>query len=271
MRDLFIIFSLLTLSLSAVANQPDSLVVESQLEEVAAEQISDPNLLWDSANTAYINGSYSEAIELYSSIEEQGLMSDKLYFNLGNAHYKNNDMAHAILYYQKALVITPNDADFIYNLEVAQAQIKDQIEEIPEFFLRKWSRAISRSLDCTGWSIISLVALGVLLASILIFLLSNSIALRKSGFGVGLFAALILFISTIYALDERQEMLNNDMGVIMSQSIAIKSSPDRSATDLFMLHSGTTVKILRELDDWYEIVIADGKTGWIESKRVAEI
>ncbi len=280
MKNLFLIISLLFTSLSAVA-QSDSLLLDTPAEVVESAEVAEivetpsesilPETIWDSANTAYINGDYAKAIELYTSITEQGLFSGKLYFNLGNAYYKNDDMARAILNYQKALLSSPNDVDILYNLGVAQSQIRDQIEEIPELFLRKWSRSIAQTFNCTGWSVISLVALCFILASVLLFVLAGSIKLRKVGFGIGLFAAVIFILSMSYALGERREMLEHNKAVIMSQSIAIKSSPDRSATDLFMLHSGTTVKILREIDGWLEIVIADGKTGWIESRRVEQI
>ncbi len=273
MKHFIITISLLTLSLCASAQEIDSLSTAAldevvEIEESIDDQAATPSIIWDQANTAYINANYQEAISLYCSIEEQGLSSDKLYFNLGNAYYKVGDMARAILYYQKALLISPTDSDILYNLSVAQSQIRDQIEEIPEFFLRSWSRSIGRIFDCTGWSIISLVTLAILLSSLLLFLLSTSIPIRKIGFGVGLFAIVLFIVSTLYAMDDRREQLDHNKAVVMSQSISIKSSPDRSSTDLFMLHNGTTVKILREIDGWYEIVIADGKKGWIESQRV---
>ncbi len=273
MRHFIIFISLLFVSLSAAADQVDSLASEVVVSEVEQErgEPTTPNSLWDGANTAYINANYDSAIELYHAIEQQGLSSDKLYFNLGNAYYKKEDIARAILYYQKALLISPTDADILYNLGVAQSQTKDQIEVIPEFFLRSWSRAIGRAFACTGWSVISLVALSLFLASLLMFMLSRVIAIRQIGFGVGLAAAVIFIVATLYALDDRREQLDHNKGVIMSQSISIKSSPDRSSTDLFMLHNGTTVKILREIDGWYEVVIADGKKGWIESQRVEVI
>ncbi len=272
MKHLFIIISLLTLSLSAAAaEEVDSLQLDTL--KVDESQAATPSVrsIWDSANSDYINGDFSSAIEGYIAIEEQGLFSDKLYFNLANAYYKSDDLARAILYYQKALMISPNDKDIVYNLSVAQGQIKDQIDEIPELFFSKWVNSISHIFNCTGWTILSLIALIIALTSALLFLLSSSLTLRKSGFGIGLLAAILCVVSTIYAHGERNEILNHNRGVIMSSSIAIKSSPDRSATDIFMLHSGTTVKIRREMDDWYEIVIADGKTGWIESKRVEQI
>ncbi len=272
MRHIIILLILTALSFTAQATEVevDSLATTT-VEVVEQDSTPSADSLWDSANSAYVNANYSEAIELYKSITDMGLISDKLFFNLGNAYYKEEDLARAILYYQKALLISPNDADILYNLQIAQSQIKDQIEEIPELFLRRWNRSIARTFDCTGWSVISLIALCVALGSLLVFLLAGAIRLRKIGFGVGLFAVVIFAASTLYALGERREIIEHNGAVVMSRSISIKSSPDRSATDLFMLHDGTTIKILREIDDWYEISIADGKKGWIESKRVEKI
>ncbi len=275
MKYILVLFSLLTTSLCVAATTVDSLQLDlspqAEQEQGSDETIIAADSLWDSANTAYINGDYSAALEFYGAIENQGFVSSKLFYNLGNAHYKLDDMARAILYYQRALLHSPNDEDTLYNLGVAQSQIKDQIDVIPEFFVRKWSRSVGRMLNCTGWTILSLAALIVLLASLLAFFLSSSFAMRKSSFGVGIFAAIIGCCATLYALNDRRELLEHNSAVVMSQSISIKSSPDRSATDLFMLHSGTTVQIIRSLDAWYEIMIADGKKGWIESRRVEKI
>ncbi len=274
MKYILVLFSLLASIFSAMAAPADSLEVTPSPQAVA-EQATEapikPDTLWDSANTAYINGDYRAAVALYGSIEEQGLVSAKLFYNMGNAHYKLDDMARAILYYQRALLHSPNDEDTLYNLGIAQSQIKDQIEVIPEFFVRKWSRSVARMLDCTGWTILSLAALVALLIALLAFFLGGSITMRKWSFGIGLLAVVMGCAATLYALEDRRALLEHNSAVVMSQSISIKSSPDRSATDLFMLHSGTTVQITRSLDDWYEIVIADGKKGWIESRRVEKI
>ncbi len=271
MKNLLLLFSLLTLSLSAHAFSADTVGVTIATPIDEEQIIIEPDSLWDSANTAYINGDYHKAAELYTSIVDRGLNSAQLYFNLGNAQYKLGDMARAILYYQKGLLYAPSDKDLAYNLAIAQSQIKDQIEEIPEFFAHRFVRSIGRTFDCTGWTIISLIALVALLAALLAFILASSIKMRKAGFGVAIFSALMLLISTLYALDERRELLDNNRAVVMSQSVSIKSSPDHSATELFMLHSGTTVTILRQIDQWFEITIADGKSGWIEGNRVEKI
>ena len=88
---------------------------------------------------------------------------------------------------------------------------------------------------------------------------------------VTLAAAVLFMVTTWFALGERREMLDDTQAVVMSLSTAVKSSPDKSATDLFVLHEGTLVEITGRLDNWCEITIADGKKGWLESRMIEVI
>ena len=89
--------------------------------------------LWDRANTAYINGDYRGAAEIYGEILDRGLGSVKLYYNLANACFKEGQTGRAILFYRRALRLAPGNDDIRYNLSVAEARTKDTIERIPEF------------------------------------------------------------------------------------------------------------------------------------------
>lgn len=226
---------------------------------------------WDDGNKAYIDGDYNRAIECYNSIIDRGRYSVKLYYNLANAYFKAGETGRAILYYNKALKIAPSNDDVRYNLAIAEAQTKDKIAVVPEFFLNRWMRGIRNSMSCTAWSVLSLVAFAAVFAFALLFLLSGRIVVRKTGF-YGALAALLAFIITAsFAIAERRDMLRREQAIVMSSAISVKSSPDRSATDLFVLHEGTKVRIATEIDGWYEIVIADGKKGWTESRNIEQI
>ncbi len=269
MKKIITLLCIALLSPAVMANGVDSLLMEPHSDEPQAVMV--PDSLWDRANTAYINEDFDGAMQIYNSIVERGLLSEKLYFNMGNTYYKQGDVARAILYYQKAKKLSPADDDILYNLRVAEAHTKDRIEQVPEFFLKSWSRSIESLFGCTGWTILSLVSIAILFASILLFLLSSNIRLRKSGFGVGILALLLAITSTIYASSQRQYMIEHSSAVVMSRTLSVKSSPDRAATDLFVLHEGTTVDIVERLGDWCNITIADGKKGWVEAKRIEVI
>ena len=226
---------------------------------------------WEVGNKAYIEGNYDKAIEEYTAILSGGEYSMKLYYNLANAYFKKGENGKAILYYNKALRIAPSQEDIRHNLALAEAQTKDRIAVVPEFFLNRWLRTVRNSMSCTAWSVLSIVSLAILLAFGLMFLLASRLGVRKAGFYGALVALLLLIATTSFAISSRNDMLSHEEAVVMASAISVKSSPDRSATDLFVLHEGTKVKLLTEVDEWVEVVIADGKKGWTERKNIEEI
>lgn len=226
---------------------------------------------WEAGNRAYIDGDYNKAIEEYTAILDGGEYSMKLYYNLANAYFKTGANGKAILYYNKALRIAPSQEDIRHNLALAEAQTKDRIVAIPEFFVNRWGRTVRNSMSCMAWSVLSLSTLGLALIFGLFFLLASRLGARKTGF-YGALCSLVLFIATTsFAISSRNDMLSHDEAIVMGTAVSVKSSPDRSATDLFVLHEGTKVKVATEVDEWCEIVIADGKKGWTERKNIEEI
>ncbi len=267
MKRLIIALFALVLGCGVLAAQEE----QAAPEAVAAETPATPEALWDQANTAYINGDFRAAADAYERLLAQGAVSAKLYYNLANACFKQDRLSEAILYYRRALRLAPGSEDIRYNLSVAEARTKDTIERIPEFFLTGWLRGIRRTMSGTAWSILSLVLLSCALALMLLYLLARRLPLRKAGF-YGTLAATLLFVcATWFAAAERREQLDDTRAVVMPASVAVKSSPDKSSTDLFMLHEGTLVRIVDRLGDWCEIVLEDGKKGWLESRKIETI
>ncbi len=226
---------------------------------------------WEAGNKAYIEGDYEKAIEEYRAIVEGGEYSGDLYYNMANAYFKSAKYGKAILYYNKALRLDPSSDDIRHNLALAEAQTKDKITAVPEFFLNGWLRTVRSLMSCTAWTVTSFVMLALAVMFALLFLLASGIKVRKSGFFGALCAILLYVITTTFAVSSRNEMLRHDEAIVMGSAIAVKSSPDSSATDLFVLHEGTKVHIVSEMDEWCEIVIADGKKGWTLKKSVENI
>ncbi len=229
------------------------------------------NKLWDEANTAYINSDFTRSIDIYNRILDSGMSSVKLYYNLGNAYFKTNNIGKAILAYNRALRLAPGDEDIRYNLEVAESHTKDKIDVVPEFFMKSWVRAIGNTMGCTAWSILSLIALVAMLSLFLVYMLSQRLSLRKVGFYGTLVSLLILVAAFSFAANKRSELINRKGAIVMVQSVAVKSSPDNSATDLFVLHEGTKVNVTNTLDGWCELTIADGKKGWVVCSKIEKI
>ena len=257
---------IIALLLSYVSSEQNATEQKAEaLEEFSAEKS------WDAANKAYQEADYKRAETLYRAILEQGMHSAKLYYNLANTLFKQEKLGEAILYYNKALRLSPADEDVRHNLEYAENSTKDSIEQIPEFFLFAWIRAVRNLMSCDGWTIFSLVILVIGLAAALFYLLAQRISTRKAGFYVMVLAALLFLVATLFANYERKAIVNHNEAIVMSSAVSVKSSPDRAATELFVLHEGTKLSIGERMDGWVEVRIADGRKGWIESSRIAEI
>lgn len=267
---------LLLLSLPTAAQEEQT--QEMQETQEAQEKIAfvpsadtDPDHLWEQANEAYMLGDFAAAAGMYENILSQGLFSAKLYYNLANACFRTGENARAILYYNRALRLAPNDDDIRYNLAIAENLAKDKIDEVPEFFLKAWMRRVRNSLDENAWTLLSILFFAAALALGLLFLLARRTPLRKAGFYGTLITALLFIVAVSFAAAQRRTMLDRREAIVMSTAAPVKSSPDRSATDLFVLHEGTKVRITGVVDRWCEVVIADGKKGWIESDKIERI
>ncbi len=270
MKRIFITLLYIIAAVTPLAAQVDSLS-ESHTEQVVPMAEISIDELWSKGTNAYVNNEFAKAVEYLSEIESRGLHSLPLYYNLGNSYFKMGDIAHSLLYLYRAQKLDSSDSDTKYNIEVVQAQTKDKIEAIPRFILAEWSDVVGSSLSIMEWSIISLVAWCGVLGFLILFILSKRLSRRKMGFYGMILSALVMFLSTSYAIGERDEIVNSDEAVVMSQSLSAKSSPTTTATELFILHAGTKVGVVSSLEGWSHIVIADGRQGWVETKLLEVI
>lgn len=223
------------------------------------------------ANTFYKESNFERAIGLYLSIEEQGLESDDLFFNLGNSYYKQNKVAPAIYYYEKALKLNPQHKDALVNIEFAKRMKIDVIEELPKTFIQKFSKNVIQKLTFDSWAILAVLA--SFLASILFLLYHFSSSSRKKlvYFNFTIFFVFALIVTTFFAFNSYGIDKKNRPAIIFSSKVEIKNAPTLSSDEVFELHEGTKVQILDELDDWKKIKIADGKEGWVISSHLKEI
>ena len=223
---------------------------------------------FDAGNTAYAEGRYDEAASLYQAmIDEQP--DAVLYYNLGNAQYKQGELAQAILCYERALRMRPNYKDAQYNLSFAQSKITDNITE-QDFFLTSWARAIRNQLKEQTWLILSIGLFLLTLIGISVFLLHRTTWLRKTAFHVAWIALLFSLIAGLNARSLHQRDTLRNEAIITQGIVNAKSSPDNSGTDLFTLHEGTKVTIRETLSGWVNVKVGQNE-GWIPSKDLEKI
>lgn len=221
--------------------------------------------LWQKGAAAYTEGNWSESLDSWRAVENTGVVSPELYYNIGNSYFKSGDYAHAILYYERTLKSRPSFSDARYNLEFANSLIQDKIDVVPEFILKNWARKISYLLSSNVWAVLSLVLLAAALAMLLVFLLGNRRGLRRAGF----YSAIVLLLMSAgtfgFSAWQRSDYMKADYAIIISPVSSAKSSPSaESSKDLFVLHEGTKVKILDSVGVWKNISLSDGRQGWIQ-------
>ena len=233
---------------------------------MSAQQTDYADSLWNAANQAYAEGRWADAVDGYELISGMGLESAALYCNTGDAYFKDGNPAKAILYYERALKLDPSYSDARYNLELLNSAIQDRIEELPEFVLKTWFRNFSYVMDSDGWAVCFIVFLAMTLAMMLVFILSGSVGGRRTGFFLGIVMLLAAVLSLTFSIWQKKDAMSADQAIIMRPVTSVKSSPSaEAATDLFILHEGTKVKLLDEVGVWKNIELADGRQGWIPS------
>ena len=237
-----------------------------------AQEVSYPDSLFRAGVEAYTAGDYASALRDWQDVEATGLMSKELYYNLGNAYFKDSQIAPAILWYERALRLDPSDADVRYNLEYARALTQDKIEEVPEIFFEQWGRSMCYRLPSNAWAVIGLMFLALCVGCVLLFLLGSTPGRRRLGFFGGIAALLIALLGWDFAQWQRQEARRQDLAIVMKPVVSVKSSPSEgSAKDLFILHEGTRVRILDNVGGYAQIEIADGRQGWIPRREIEVI
>ncbi|MBI9052914.1 MAG: tetratricopeptide repeat protein [Bacteroidales bacterium] len=221
------------------------------------------NLL-EKANSLFIDGKYQEASETYENILKLGYESSDLYYNLGNAYYKQNVISQSILNYEKALLLAPNDDDIKYNLELCNRLVIDQIETLPVFFITGWIRNLRNLFSSDLWAAISIVLFTLALTFISFYFYSKGISFKKLSFWLGFVLAVFSSISFVFSNQQKNTIISGKTAIVLSPSVTVKSSPDASGTDLFVIHEGTKVSIDDNISEWSEIKLSDGSKGWIK-------
>lgn len=252
----------------SVAIQSD--LIGSGLAEIGEKDV-DIDSLFIHANNLYQQGVFEPALESYHAILVKGFESADLYYNMGNAAYRSNSIGHAILYYEKALKLEPAHEDAIHNLDFVSRYRLDTFDEVPMLFFGTWGQWFVQLFSEKTWSVLALLFFIFILSSLLVFLFSRQIALKKTGFISGL-AALLLFVITVSsALSRYREIVNPDSGIILTPSVVVRSSPSESGTELFILHEGTKIEMKEEVSGWQNIKVPDGREGWIMSGNFESI
>ena len=207
----------------------------------------------------------------FTEIIEKGEHSENLYFNLGNAYYKVNDIANSILYYEKALKLNPRNKDVLNNLAFSQNMLIDKIEKLPTNQVSEFLKSISQTLNVNQWLTLGFILLYLFLIIFILYFFSSKSVLKRNyftAFSVLLSLSLIFIFVGLNKFEKQKSYLE---AIIFENKIDFRTEPNYRSEVLFNLHEGTKVVIIEELNDWALVEIDDGNKGWIELQSIKKI
>lgn len=247
----------------------DTMSAGSQAEFSAARQES--NVTKAEGDSAYMRNDYASAIQIYKNLLKNGEAAE-VYYNLGNSYYKADDIAKAILNYERALLLQPGNADIRANLEIARSKTIDKVIPVPEIFFVAWTKSLINSLSVDAWAKLGVVFFILLLISLYLFFFSKQIAGKKTGFIGGIVFLVLVVLSNVFAAQQKNELTDRNAAIVLSPSVTVRSTPSESGTSLFILHEGRKVEIKdNTMREWKEIRLEDGKVGWVPTSAVEVI
>ena len=223
------------------------------------------------ADSAYVRQQYQQAIADYEALLKKGVSAD-IYYNLGNAYYRTDNITRAVLNYERALLLSPGDRDIRFNLQLARSKTIDKITPESEMFFVTWYRSLVNIMSVDGWAMMSLVALAIAIVLALCYLFTGRVWMQKTGFFGAFFMIVIFALSNLFAWQQKDQLVNRTGAIVISPAAAVKSTPANGGTDLFIIHEGTKVEITdSSMKEWKEVRIADGKEGWIKASMIEMI
>lgn len=265
-----IIFLVLSILCSFNLSAQDSLATDSvQPSRTARREFSATkieNATKAQGDSAYIRNDFASAIQIYESLLQTKGVAAEIYYNLGNSYYKLGDMAKAILNYERALLLNPGDSDIRSNLEIARSKTVDKVDAVPELFFVTWTNSLINCMGADAWAKCGVISFILLIVALYFFIFSKKIILKKIGFIASISLLVVLVLSNVFAAHQKDRLINRSDAIIMTPSVTVKSTPNESGTDLFIIHEGRKVSIKdNSMKEWKEIKLEDGNVGWIKA------
>ena len=239
---------------------------------LTAEVCAGQGAFFDEGNQRYQAGDFDEALERYAQILDDGLESGELYYNIGNTYFKLGELGPAILYYERARRLMPSDGDLLANLELARSLTADEIASLPGFWL---FRAVGWWVELVPHgALVWLVALAYLVAmtAVILVILRPATVLAAWGRRLAIAGATVTLVFGLNLAVRELGIGAAEEAVIMAEETAVQSAPsDDSALQIFAVHEGTKVQTDRRSDAWIEIILEDGKVGWVRADQLEPI
>lgn len=231
------------------------------------------------ADSAYNKEDYRMAIRLYLQAIDSDGVSPEIYYNLGNAYFRINELGRAVLYYQRALNLDPSMDDARSNLEFVKTRIIDKPED-DSSFLSNLHKRILAAFSPDAWAWIAFAMFALLIGCVAVYIFSRNVMLRKTGF----FGGFVVLVVTIYAVTIAYQAATaskrTDMAVVIVPTANLRSVPGATSDNkVIPIHEGTILEITDSLTmqgetaspKWYDVKINNSTRAWVNAADVEQI
>lgn len=220
------------------------------------------------ANTQYEAGKYAESAVLYEEILENNYEATAVYFNLGNAYYQQQKTAEAMLNFERAKRLSPNDSEIEHNLSMAKELISIKIDSYPVLFYKRWSENVVNFFSSGIWSFWALLSMWLCVASALFFILKAVNQQKKQAFFTSITAFCIALFFVFLAYNKYTKETKQNEAIVFAETIALKSGPSEASKDLEKVAAGTKIIIEDKVEEWVKVVLSNEKEGWLRLKDI---
>lgn len=263
-----IVFLALSLIYSAISFGQDSLIADTVITAHENEFTTSGEVTKIAGDSAYAKNDYISAIQIYEDLLQKG-ESAELYYNLGNSYYKADNIAKAILNYERALLLKPGDNDIRFNLDLVRNKTVDKVESVPEIFFVTWIKSLINCMGVNAWSKLGITFFILLIISLSVFIFGKKHLIKKIGFISSIILFVFVILTNIFASQQKNSLVNRTNAIVINPSVTVKSTPNESGTDLFILHEGRKVQVTdNSMKEWKEIKLEDSNVGWVPTKVI---
>ena len=230
-------------------------------------QAADVEGLMAKGNDLYEAGEFEEAIQIYEKALATDRASTSLYYNLGCAYFSEKNYGQAILNFEKARQLSPRDADVRHNLEYTKLFLKDRFDLPEPMPFVAWFQSLRGSVSVEELKLFEQIVFVLLILGIVGYRLLRDKSLGRAFLVTAILGGVLLLVLGGWLVDRALSM-DKQSAVLLVAEANVTSAPIPGSSTLFVIHEGTSAQILDATDGWYELRLADGKTGWIEHEAV---
>ncbi len=232
----------------------------------------------DRANQAYKQELYNEALKLYLQEAQQSGVSSALYCNIGDTYYRLKDNVHAVLYYERALLLDPSNGDARFNLEFVRGKMQLP-DDAGDSWFSNWVDQTVSHLSSNTWAIIAIVTFLLFLAGVAAYLFLDNVLMRKIGFFGGAVLIVACILANLATFHVYHKATDGNGAIIMPESVTLSTAPREprgKEEEAFKLQQGTRVEIVDSVADkangkWLQVSTAGGHKAWVNAKEVEVI